>query len=280
MIYGSIYYVLIAFIILVAGNVSAQKYCGTISAGETNGATGFVALEIANGQANYAFQLDLTNFQTTSCPDINLGIKYHVHIAWTNTSATSTANSLCSTAGGHYDPNFACSNYSSAIKTDCVDIGRTWGQGYRYACNTTNYQAGHYSLCEVGDTSSKYGTLYPENNIVSLAQFTDYQPPYAVNYNSADLDSTAWLSFVFHCAQNSNRLVCVKFSDKDLSACNAAFNSFVVSSDDDSVTQTKFETAVAISTIVCTIGGIIIGFAICWFCFGRKSEESSALNKV
>jgi hypothetical protein len=265
----------------------ATKFCATILPDQASGASGYVALQIENGEAYYGFSLDLNNFQTTSCPDVTTApIKYHVHVAWGNNSAASTANSLCSTAGSHYDPNFACSNYSSAIGTSCVALGRTWGQGYRYSCNTTEYNAGHYSLCELGDTSAKYGTLTPENGVLSLPLFTDYQPPYAVNWNAADLDSTPWLSFVFHCAANAQRLVCAKFSTSDLSACDSAFSAFPTTastddSNDDKVSQQDANNAIIISCIVCTFGGLLIGFLFTKYCLPKMTRNgvSSPLLK-
>lgn len=261
------------------------QFCASITSGESAGAEGYVALQIENGIAQYSFELDLSGYNyETLCPNINLGISYHIHTLWTNTT-TSGANAYCGAGytGGHYDPNFACSNSSSAIKTSCVELQRTWAQGYRYACNSTSYKAGHYSLCEVGDTSSKAGKVYLESNKISLNNFIDYQPPYAVNYNQADKDSTAWLSYVFHCAQNSARLICAKFSTTELSPCQSAFNSFAATTadDDDSVSQTDFNNAVIISTILCTFGGILIGAVVAYVIFGRgKSEETAALNKV
>jgi hypothetical protein len=266
----------------------ATQYCATVLPGEASGASGYVALQIANGEAYYGFSLNLNNFQTSSCPSVTTSpIKYHVHVSWSNTTAASTANGLCSTAGGHYDPNFACSNYSSAIGTSCLQLGRTWGQGYRYACNTTQYNSGHYSLCEIGDTSAKHGTLTPVDGILTLPLFTDYQPPYAVNWNLADLDSTMWLSFVFHCAANAQRLVCASFSTTDLSACSAAFAAFpssnapsfspaytpasTDSNDDDKVPQADANAAIIISCVVCTFGGLLIGFLFTKFLLPKCS---------
>ena len=264
----------------------ATQYCATIASGEAAGAKGWVALQIENGVAQYSFSLDLSDYDTDAlCPDMSKGLKYHIHNTWNNDSAMSSANSLCgaSIAGGHYDPNFACSNYSSAIKNECVSLGRTWGQGYRYGCNSTMYNAGHYSLCEVGDTSAKNGVVYLDTTtrIAELTNFVDYQPPYTINYNQADMDSTQWLSWVFHCAQNANRLVCARFSTTELTACQAGFDSFVTDSgDDDHVTQNRFNTAIILSTVLCTFGGILIGALIVHFACRSKDGESSALNRV
>jgi hypothetical protein len=262
--------------------VSAQsqsQYCATITASEASGATGYVAVQVGGGQAKYSFNLDLSDFVTTSCPDYSQGISYHVHVNWNNSvnAPTSAANGVCKTiAGGHYDPNFGCSNYSSVYTTGCLELQRQPVYGYWYACNPSNYAAGHYSFCETGDISSKNGVVYlDENQVAQVSLFTDYQPIYSVNYNSADQDSGSWISFVFHCAANNNRLVCAKFSPTNLSPCQNGFNamSTTTDSDDDKVSQTDANNAIILSTVLCTVGGLVIGMAIAWFCFPRGSKD-------
>lgn len=264
--------------------VEATQYCATIASGEAAGAEGWVALQIVDGVAQYSFKLDLSSYYSDAlCPNIDSGLKYHIHNTWANGSAFSAANSACgaSYAGGHYDPNFACSNFSSAIGSECKALNRTWGHGYHYGCNSTMYSNGHYSLCEVGDISAKAGIVYLDSNRVAQKTFVDYQPPYAVNYNQADMDSTKWLSWVFHCAENSNRLVCAKFSMTELMPCQDGFDSFVATtSNDDNVSTTRYNVAIILSTILCTFGGILIGAFLTYFYLGSSSEERAPMSKV
>lgn len=61
-----------------------------------------------------------------------------------------------------------------------------------------------------------------------------------------------------------------------------SFDSFAVSDDDgdDGVSQEHFNMAVALSTILCFIGGLAIGMLIYYFAFAPKGEDTAALNKV
>ena len=133
---------------------------------------------------------------------------YHIHTSWTNTTTSSSAGSdYCGAAntGGHYDPNLAC-GYSSS---SCLALNRS--SAARYDCNHENYDAGEYALCQIGDLSGKFGTIYGSNSIFTQSSVLyDVQPPYVSNYLQSNKLSTMWSSIVFHCADNA-RLVCAKF---------------------------------------------------------------------
>ena len=73
-------------------------------------------------------------------------------------------------------------------------LNRTVATHYTYACNASNYNAGRYSMCEVGDLSGKNGLLQPTTTdglTFQLPVFVDNLPAYAVNYNSADVHARA-----------------------------------------------------------------------------------------
>ena len=133
---------------------------------------------------------------------------YHIHTSWTNTSTSSSAGSdYCGAAntGGHYDPNLAC-GYSSS---SCLALNRS--SAAMYECNHDNYDAGLYALCQIGDLSGKFGTIYGSNSLFTQSSVLyDVQPPYVSNYLQSNKLSSMWSSIVFHCADNA-RLVCAKF---------------------------------------------------------------------
>jgi hypothetical protein len=207
---------LISFGVTIAPLVVAATYKAQIDVG---GAVGYFDLAIANGQAQYTWALDLTSFSTTC--DLSQGLTYHIHSYWNNEAATSASLSECgaSYTGGHYDPNLACSGSSQDISSLCVDLGRTSSSGYTYSCNSANYAQGHYALCELGDISGKFGRAYAtsDKQFSSQGILIDYQPEYNANYQNADLVSKQWASIVFHCGQDSSRLVCAKLEETSVS---------------------------------------------------------------
>lgn len=87
----------------------SERFCATISPSQAAGATGYFAAEVANGQAKYAYNFDLTSFSYASgvCSSSlqSGGLKFHLHASWTNTSASSAAGTTycgASNTGGHY----------------------------------------------------------------------------------------------------------------------------------------------------------------------------------
>ena len=129
-----------------------EQYCATLNAGQAGGASGYFALQLSGGEAKYAYNVDLTNFEYLSgiCSSslATGGLKYHIHAYWKNTTTTSSAGSgYCGSAltGGHYDPNFGCSSASQNAAGGCTSLSRTAALGYTYSCNSTVYGAGEYS---------------------------------------------------------------------------------------------------------------------------------------
>lgn len=139
--------------------VSSSSYCATFDAATTAGATGSFSMEINEGVATYKFYLDMTNFQTECV--LSSGLSYHIHSYWRNTTTQSSANTFCGSSycGGHFDPNLACSKSSQNGGSNglCEAINRTSPE-YTYGCNSTVYQNGDYSKCEIGDLGGK---LFP-----------------------------------------------------------------------------------------------------------------------
>jgi len=263
---------------------SAQQYCASFNPATASDVSGYVAMQITDGSASYGIYLDMTNFATTC--DLSQGLNYHVHSYWFNTSTTSASNGFCgdTNTGGHYDPNFACSGASQNYSTACTDIGRIPSNNYVYSCTPALYQAGKYSMCEVGDISGKNGVLMPttgSTTIFELTEFVDYLPPYAVNFDTLDTNSLQWSSVVFHCPVGGARLICAKLFDNDLSACSDAFSSFSVNSNDDNsnddngYTKHDLDVAVVVSVLVCSIVGFFIGILAARFCCPAKPSMSA-----
>jgi len=262
---------LILLAISLFGAFAADQFCATIDAEQAGGASGYVALQIGNGAGEYMFELDLSEFDT-EC-DLNYGLTYAIHSFWLSENTSSWS---CAQTGGHYDPNFACSTSSQSILAGCVDLGRI-PPTYNYSCSSTLYRSEKYSYCEVGDTSGKAGLVFPssENKFQLSTPFIDSQPPYAINFNFSDTNSLQWNSFTFDCAQTGVSLVCGQFSNTDLEECDSAFSTFTVtSSSDDDVSQKDYDVAVIISTILCFVGGLLIGFALRHYCYRHEKKET------
>ena len=75
--------------------VTTAKYCATFNPQTAAGASGYFAMEIVNGQAYYAYEIDLSKFGylTGTCSQTLSagGLKYHIHSYWKNASTTSSA---------------------------------------------------------------------------------------------------------------------------------------------------------------------------------------------
>lgn len=208
------------------------QYCANIKSNEANHAVGYFAMEISEGQAFYRFYLDLTLFEVDgSCSLPGNGLNYHINSFWLNDSSSSSAGSqYCgsSVTGGHYDPNYACSNFSQNINSGCDQLGRIASDGYTYTCNPSIYAPGDYSECEVGDLSGKFGTIYPKKGkmIFESDVLIDYYPPFISNYEAMVKNSVyKWSSVVFSCGSGIN-LLCAKLSTTELSTCSSTFEAF------------------------------------------------------
>jgi len=285
----------VAIIATFIAYVEATQYCATINPAEAAGADGYVALNIADGVAKYSFNLDLNNYDLpttgdySSCSLATSGLKYHVHSYWLNSTYDSAANAYCgaSISGGHFDPNLACSGSSQYASSLCMDLSRTSTAGYTYTCNTTLYNSGQNSYCEVGDIAGKSasnGVIQPNSATdltFSLAEFVDYQPPYNYNYLKNDPNAIMWASFVFHCAVSGDpRLVCGKFSMTDLTACaNAmAFTDDSYSGSDDSSPHTYTAGELTAGIIVPSVVLFFIGVAIGYFALAKKSFGGGGMH--
>lgn len=259
------------------------RFCANIEPQFAAGATGYVALQIQDGQAYYQFELNLENF-TTSCDLETDGLLWHVHESWNNTQPSAANSFGCNSCGGHFDPNFACSSASQYASTYCPLIGRTTSSNppYTYNCSA-NYGGEKYSYCELGDISGKAGgAIYPKKDGYSFSldkPFIDNQPVYAKNYKFEDSTSLPWASMVFHCGTGA-RLVCGMFSTDDLSPCNQAFDSFSSSSSSSAtVSKTTFNTAVSLASIFFALGGFVVGFIYRRQCWRQVDFDSRDLNK-
>jgi hypothetical protein len=156
---------------------TTQQYCASFSSGQTSGASGYFAMQISNGQAKYAYDIDLSSFglATGTCPATLAagGLNYHIHTYWNNATALSASGSKycgASVTGGHYDPYLACNSVSQNIGTSCLQLNRTSTRGYTYTCNSTLYGAGDYSECEVGDLS-----YHIKRKIKNNEYFTEFE---------------------------------------------------------------------------------------------------------
>ena len=210
--------------------LASQQYCARFTAAQTGGASGYFYMQVANGRATYSYNVNLTGMSQASsictASPVSSGLKYHIHSDWTNMTSTSSGGPTqcgASITGGHYDPTYACSSVSQYISSTCATLQRTSSLGYTYTCNSTLYNTGDYSECEVGDLSGKFGLSIGTmgSTMFSATGVMDNTPPYIANYRNNLKNADGWSSVVFHCG--STRLVCAELTT-DLSACNAALS--------------------------------------------------------
>jgi len=213
--------VLLVFLLITGGvqsYASSLQLCGALNPLNAQGASGYFAMTLSPslGQATYNLQLNLNGYANPLSCDLSKGLKYHIHSFWNNKTATSSAGQVaCGAAntGGHYDPSFACSASSQGnidttsynvsgqpvVKaTYCALLGRTTTSRppYKYSCNSTIFQQqGHFSQCEVGDLSGKFGVLLPVDATApgglifssSPSLITDTYPPILYDYLTKDV---------------------------------------------------------------------------------------------
>jgi hypothetical protein len=91
----------------------------------------------------------------------------------------------------------------------------TVADGYKYRCNTTNFEQGYTALCATGDTSAKFGMAMNlgDDKFYQKDALVDYDGPKVANYY-VELDpvAKAWRSHVMHCGDAAKtRFVCTKF---------------------------------------------------------------------
>lgn len=238
-------------------------------------------MQIEEGSAMYYGELDLSNFDALgSCTNIaSVGLKYHIHQSWTNTSDSSSFTSGCSQAAGHYDPFLGCSSNSQYVSTECVELSRTSSLGYTYSCNPTLYNNGNYSNCEVGDLSGKFGILNDTGTSMfySTGVLTDFYPALISNYKYNMKNSEMWSSMVFHCGTSAApRLVCADFSTTDMTACAPAFDDYFATSfdeDDDDIGKDSISTGGIVAIGLCSfVFGVILALNFAYIYFKKREE--------
>lgn len=262
-------------------------------------------MSVHDGQAKYAYHFDFTKFSSSNCDISSLtnGLNYHIHsysVANENAGTTSSADpSVCTLAGGHYDPSFACSASSESIATSCAAIGRNSLGGYNYQCSNINFQNGQVNACELGDLSGKFGPILDDNNdmIYTSGGFVNsYDPIPVYDYNFKAYSDRVnppigqtWASLVVHCGQTTTRVLCADFSTTDLNSCSSAFEEldsldiFAPIQVETSSTRLGLSYGAAVTTtvLICLFGSILIGFLLIYYAQYIKSEavNNSSANQ-
>jgi hypothetical protein len=215
-------------LILVA---SDQTYCGIFDAASSEGADGYFRIILSDDNAAYRMELDLSEFDTSACTE-DSSLTYAVFSYWNSSTLNGAGDTFCSESntGLHYDPTFACSTYSQGRSTDCAELGRTVADGYKYNCTTAVYSAGDFDQCEIGDLSSKFGTIgasttrddtYAYGADYSLPLTYDYWKLFEADYQKATTDSGMWSSIGIGCNGGSTRLLCAKLVATDGVDCTS-----------------------------------------------------------
>ena len=238
----------------------------------------------STGTGQHTLQLDLSQFTTLpgGC-DLSLGLTYHIHSFWNDTSGKLSAdNGECGlgATGNHYDPYLACGPNTEESDL-CAALNRTTSSNppYAYPCSAEAYSDGHYEYCEVGDTSGKFGSLLATDPDMDLYSADEYDPSPALitAYETDSALAHQWSSVVVHCG--SSRILCAKFLPvSDSATCGE----YAASSNDDDDTDLDFldlsqtEGAVlwAAIVIVAVLGGIFIGYKLLHSTPERKASES------
>jgi len=262
-----------------------SRYCALITSQEASGATGWYNLQIdSNGQGSHSLELDLSGF--TSLPgtcDLSAGLTYHIHSFWDDsTGKLSGANAECGLAytGNHYDPYLACGPNTEET-TACTALGRTATSvpPYTYPCSSTQYAAGQYEYCEVGDTSGKFGKLFQVNGKFS-ASVADPSPALIPAYATASQLAHQWVSLVVHCG--SSRILCAKYLPVSSSASCGTYSAASSSDNSDSNDLRDLSTPAGATLwafiVVAGFGlGALVGYKLRG-CFGEKKDEEKLMG--
>jgi hypothetical protein len=272
--------------------VLATNYCATFKSIEAAGATGYFALSVDQGSANYYYDLDLSKY-STKC-DLSKGLLFRIHNNWKapkNNSASGATSCGSASVGYHYDPNYACS--AAASPKWCGALNRTSARGYKYSCQPNL----PVSQCEIGDLSGKFGVAtptllytgtsakYPTIPVFSQPQsspLVDYQPPYAADFRKMSaFTKQMWSSVVFHCAVDKTPLVCARFSliaPTQGSTCNfPVAGQQQLYSSDSAATQPLDNEGIAAAVISAFFFAYVLGTVI-YFCrqrFGPRSRPGA-----
>ena len=132
---------LVVSLALVASLTGDKKYCATFTAVDAAMAQGYFAMELGGGGswAKYSFDIETEGSNALDGCKLDDGLKYHIHMKWDSSedsSADRNNGGVCSKAGPHYDPNYACGTASYYYATKCGDLNRVNTNNYDYDCAT------------------------------------------------------------------------------------------------------------------------------------------------
>eukprot|EP00123_Amoebidium_parasiticum_P007267 comp18006_c0_seq1/m.18447 comp18006_c0_seq1/g.18447 ORF comp18006_c0_seq1/g.18447 comp18006_c0_seq1/m.18447 type:complete len:241 (-) comp18006_c0_seq1:426-1148(-) len=127
-------------------------------------------------------------------------LAWHVHQFWKSDSSSGVGSTECGApiTGDHVDPTLACGPKSGNPACPAV---RTAIENFAYTCTPEVYKKNPYA-CEVGDYSSKFGTI-DQGHWGDRRSFRDVAGPIVSTETMA--------SIVFHCANTGDRAFCAKF---------------------------------------------------------------------
>ena len=221
-------------------------------------------------------------------------------------TATSGNLATCTAAntGGHYDPGLACGKNSQFQSSPalCGLISRTASSNppYTYSCNPTNYFAGMFADCEVGDISGKFGSIKPDSSgisaVLGTSLYTDPVAPFALDYGltggagqtpgtpGVDL-TTPWNSMVFHASPSGDRIFCAVLvpDTTNSSPCYSGLAFGPIANPDAPVAPTTYSknqlaTGICVSiglTLLLTAGVMALGWYYSVLHFGKQDKTGA-----
>ncbi|KAF8821135.1 hypothetical protein IE077_002432 [Cardiosporidium cionae] len=148
------------------------------------------------------------------CEDGFSSLTYHDHVDWIYGNETVLNDEgLCTFAGSHYDPGYACgpTGHSNCTKYGIPGSSALLHTTYytgNYTCNPEIYKSFPYS-CHVGDITGKFGAFLvpnPSNKTIRFIRVL-YDPYSAQTCNAGSLFKSA----VMHC-NSGFRLFCWPWS--------------------------------------------------------------------
>lgn len=154
---------IVGAIVLGSHDTTAQTYTYAFDSGDAAGVNGSITVEYATptgSNATISADLDFAGVELaditaldSACTSNVTEYKWHIHVKWPDTNATSAALAQCAkdVTGNHYDPLFACgANSEYAGTANCTNK--------TYSCDAAKYAADS-TVCEKGDLSGKFGSL-------------------------------------------------------------------------------------------------------------------------
>jgi hypothetical protein len=263
-------------------NLPNMRYCSHINLNTGDGAEGWFAMEIdqATSTAKYKFEIDFSAY-TGTC-NVSKGVKYHIHSSWASPEGASTSQCGAVDTGAHYDPTFACGPASAYADSNCVSLQRTATFGYEYNCSSSQFMAGNFPICELGDLSGKFGYAQPINLVMSSGVLKDPLGPYVIDYNAK------WLSIVWHCMDsNDDRFLCARLKADDdpntYSACleNGGYDEEKAGEGNDKgvvggYTRAQLVEGIIIS-IILSVALTLVCYASTVFCGGKEPAKNTTI---